>query len=238
MEITTDLVNRYAKGMIYKLCCKDANITEIYIGSTINKHRRKAHHKSVCNNPNSKMYNIRLYQFIRDNGGFDNWDLVILEEYPTENKNELTWKEREWIEKLKPALNSYRPIITTEEYCEYHKKYYEENSEQINERTKKYREENPEKISERTKKYYENNSEQIRERTKKYREENPEKVREISKKYRENNSEKLRERTKKNYENNREKVSEKNKERVKCEICNKDLARCSLTKHKKNIHNA
>jgi len=178
MEITTDLVNRYEKGMIYKLCCKDANITEIYIGSTINKHRRKAHHKSDCNNPNHTKYNLYVYQFIRENGGFDNWDLVILEEYPTENKNELVWKEREWIELLKPSLNSIRPAITTEECREYQKKYYEENTERICERTKIY------------------------------------------------------------YENNREKVSEKGKERVKCDICDKDLARCSLTKHKKNIHNA
>lgn len=203
MEITTDLVNRYAKGMIYKLCCKDANITEIYIGSTVNKHRRKAHHKTNCNNPNNRKYNIRLYQFIRENGGFDNWDLVILEEYPTENKNELVWKEREWIEQLKPVLNSYRPIITTEEKREKNRKYCEENPEKRRETQKKYYQENSEQCREYRKKYYEENSDQIREKK--------------NKKY-------------------SEKICEKMKERVKCDICDKDLARGSLTRHKKNIH--
>ena len=231
MEITTDLVNRYAKGMIYKLCCKDANITEIYIGSTVNKHRRKAHHKSVCNNPNHMSYNIRLYQFIRDNGGFDNWDLIILEEYPTENKNELTWKEREWVELLKPVLNSIRPIVTLNEINERDRKYRENNKEKRYEYQKIYYENNREQISESRKIYYEEKSEQIRENQKIYYENNKEKLCEYQKKYYEENSEKVKKKV-------NEKNKEKNKERVKCEICNKDLARCSLSRHKKTFHNA
>jgi len=208
MEATTDLENKYEKGKIYKLCCKDANITEIYIGSTVNHYRRKCHHKHSCNNPNSKNYNFYVYQFIRENGGFDNWDLVILEEYSAKNKNELTWKEREWVEQLKPVLNSRKPIVTLEECREYKKKWCEDNSEQK------------------------------RQTNKIYRENNPEKFREYQKIYRENNPEKLRERDRKYYEENREKLSEKRKERVKCDICDKDLSRASLTVHKKRIHNA
>lgn len=165
MATTSDLVNRYEKGMIYKLCCKDANITEIYIGSTVNKYRRKGNHKTVCNNPNSNKYNYYVYQFIRENGGFDNWDLVILEEYPTENKNELVWKEREYIELLKPALNSAkRPIVTTEEKIERDRKWYEENTEKISEIKKKWRENNPDEDRERNRKKYENNKQKIREK--------------------------------------------------------------------------
>ena len=48
----------YANGIIYKLCCLDPNITEIYIGSTTNKYRRKQQHKGICNNVNGKKYNI------------------------------------------------------------------------------------------------------------------------------------------------------------------------------------
>ena len=211
---------KYEKGKIYKLCCKDPAITEIYIGSTLNQYKRKNVHKSDCNNPNRKLYNMRLYQFIRDNGGFDNWNLIILEEYPAENKNELVWKEREWIEQLKPVLNSMnRPIITTEEYREYHKEYRKNNSEQLREYHKEYRKNNSEKISENQKIYYEENSEQRREYHKKWYEENSEKVRESKKKY-------------------YQKKNEKNKERVKCDICNKDLAKGSLLRHKKRIHNA
>jgi hypothetical protein len=223
MEATSDLVNRYEKGMIYKLCCKDANITEIYIGSTINKNRRKCQHKKECNNQNRKGYNFYVYQFIRDNGGFGNWDLVILEEYPAENKNELVWKEREWIEKLKPSLNSMnRPVITTEE-----------KKEKISQIQKKYRQNNLEKYCANQQNWCKNNPEKVRQITKKYRENNPEKVRQLTEKWRENNSEKIRE----YYKENSEKISEKRRERVNCDICNQELARASLSRHKKRIHN-
>jgi len=202
---------KYEKGKIYKLCCKDPTITEIYIGSTLNQYRRKHEHKGTCNNPNNRRYNLYVYQFIRENGGFENWDLVILEEYPTENKNELVWKEREYIELLKPALNCVkRPIITVEE-----------KSEQNRELERKRRENNPDKF---------------RERSRRYRENNPEKISEKGRRYRENNKQKISEYQKKHYENNKEKISEKGKERVNCNICNKEFARWSLSRHKKRIH--
>ena len=167
---------KYEKGKIYKLCCKDTSVTEIYIGSTLNQYRRKCEHKRKCenkrkcNDPNNKIYNFPVYQFIRDNGGFDNWDLIILEEYPAKNKNDLLWKEREWIEKLKPTLNSQRPIITTEELRglkrENQKNYYENNKEKVRESDKKYRKNNPEKIRQIAKKYYQENKEKIKERVK------------------------------------------------------------------------
>ena len=50
----------YTESMIYKLCCKDTTIEEIYIGSTTNFNRRKAEHKQVCNNTNKYGYNIKV----------------------------------------------------------------------------------------------------------------------------------------------------------------------------------
>ena len=43
----------YSKTIIYKLCCKDINITDIYVGHTTNFIKRKNEHKSDCNNPNN-----------------------------------------------------------------------------------------------------------------------------------------------------------------------------------------
>ena len=40
------------KKCVYKLKCKDTNITEFYIGSSINFKRRKYNHKSHSNNLN------------------------------------------------------------------------------------------------------------------------------------------------------------------------------------------
>ena len=62
----------YENGLIYKLCCKDANITDIYVGSTTNFKQRKKEHKADCHNENNKNYNRPVYKFIRENGG--NWE--------------------------------------------------------------------------------------------------------------------------------------------------------------------
>lgn len=188
-------LKRYQNGMIYKLCCKDTNIEDIYIGSTCNFSKRKHCHKNSCNNINNKCYNCYKYKFIRDNGGWDNWDMILIESYPCNNKLELHKKEREYIENLKPSLNSEIPSRQRKEYDNIYyinnkneiskqkKEYYKNNKEKI----KEYREENKEKIKE----YYKNNKDKINERNKEYRENNKDKVKEINKIYRENNKIKI-----------------------------------------------
>ena len=122
----------YSKSIIYKLCCKNPNITDIYIGSTTNFKKRKYDHKSSCNNEKNKNYNSKVYKFIRDNGGFENWEMIMLQEYNCENKKQLESQERYWIEKLKSILNCKIPTRTKQEYDidnkdkikEYQKEYY------------------------------------------------------------------------------------------------------------------
>ena len=75
-------------GTIYKLCCNDTDITEEYVGSTKNFNRRRASHKSNCNNEKSKEYNYNVYHFIRVNGGFNNWRMIQLEVVNYETKRE------------------------------------------------------------------------------------------------------------------------------------------------------
>jgi hypothetical protein len=144
----------YGEGLIYKICCKDASITDEYIGSTTNKNRRKQQHKTGCNNPNSKIHNQYVYQFIREHGGFDNWCMVIIEEHNCECKRQLETRERYWIEERKPTLNKCVPTRTKQEY-------YEQNKEQIIEYNKQYKEQNKEQILECNKQYKEKNKELI-----------------------------------------------------------------------------
>jgi hypothetical protein len=167
----------YGEGLIYKICCKDASITDEYIGSTTNKNRRKQQHKTSCNNPNSKIHNLHVYQFIRNNGGFDNFDLIVIEEYHCESKRQLEMKEREWIELLKPTLNKNIPTRSKQEY-------YEENKEQIIEYNKQYKEQNKEQILEYQKQHYEQYQKQ-------YKEQNKEKILDDAKRYYQQNKEKL-----------------------------------------------
>jgi len=164
----------YSKGLIYKLCCKDPNITDIYIGSTTNMRHRKCQHKTACNNPNDKAYNLKVYQNIREFGGWDNWTMVLVEYVNATCKQELQKEERVVIELLKPTLNYVIPTRTRKEYYEVHKekkseyskKYRELNRTNLLVKDKIKYEKNKEKILEQKKIYYEKNKEQIVEKKK------------------------------------------------------------------------
>ena len=101
----------YSKSLIYKLCCKDPLIEDIYIGSTTNMKVRKGQHKTHCNNKNDKRYNQNKYQFIRENGGFDNWDMIMIEEYSCNSKRELEKRERYWVDESDWDKENSAPVF-------------------------------------------------------------------------------------------------------------------------------
>ena len=76
----------YDNTCFYKICCKDTNIKEIYIGQTTDFTRRKYSHGHACYNDKRPDYNMRVYKFIRDNGGWDNWDMILIENCKCENR--------------------------------------------------------------------------------------------------------------------------------------------------------
>ena len=96
-------------SFIYKISCKNETIKDCYIGSTNNFKERIKKHKYSCNNENSNSYNLKLYKFIRDNGGFNNWKFDVIEELKTTDKNEMKKKERYYYELNNSTLNSYIP---------------------------------------------------------------------------------------------------------------------------------
>ena len=161
----------YSKGLIYKLCCKNPEIKEIYVGSTTNLIKRKYYHKYDCNNVNSKAYNHYKYQFIRDNGGFKNWSMILIENYACENKRELEKRERYFMELLNSTLNSYTPFLTEEEKKEqkkeYDKEWIENNKQHYKDYQKEYYEKYKTEIKEYNKQHYKNNKETINENRKK-----------------------------------------------------------------------
>lgn len=199
----------YSNTIIYKLCCNDPNITDVYVGSTTNWTNRKNEHKSNCNNENSEKYNLQVYTFIRDNGDWNNWSMIEIEKICCIDKLDAKKNERRHIELLGATLNSNIPSRTPQEYYkenkevitekkkEYSKQYRKNNIEKEQQRHKKYNEENKEKIKVKRRKTYENTIEKVQEQSKKYYEENIEKVRARHKKYYYENIEKERERKRK-----------------------------------------
>ena len=208
----------------------------------------KSHYKYWKKTNNNYVTSFNIVQY-------DDCDIILLENYSCQNKNELHARERHWIEQLN-CVNKIVPTRTQKEYREDNidqiKEYdnnrhhnERKNNEQYQEKVKEYREQNKEKKTESDKKYYNNNKEKIKETVAEYRSENKEKIAEINKTYRENNKEKIAE-INKIYQN-RPEVKKKNKERLKkyrekitCDICNCEIARDSINKHnisKKHINN-
>ena len=121
----------YSKIIIYKICCKDVDVKEIYVGHTKDLIRRRQAHKQSCYNENNKEHNQYKYQFIRENGGWDNWSLIPNEEYPCENVNQALIRERYWVETLQAELNKQIPSRNKKEYCEINKNNICEKSKKI-----------------------------------------------------------------------------------------------------------
>jgi len=150
----------YKNSVIYRIYCKNQDIKDCYIGSSKCIYFRMNCHKSVCYNKTISYYNLKIYKFIRNNGGWDNFDYEILEYYPCNNFEELRQKEQEYIEKLNPSLNdapSYRTEEFKKERIKMNKKIWnqsENGKESSRKKTKKLMN-NPEKY----KKKLENKSE-------------------------------------------------------------------------------
>lgn len=125
----------YQKSVIYKIVSNNPDILDCYVGSTTNFNKRKASHKALHNNPNSTKYNFPIYKYIRDNGGWDNFDMILIENYPCDNQNELHARERHFIENLKANLNRVIPTRTPKEYREGHR----EEKKEINKKYQEYR---------------------------------------------------------------------------------------------------
>jgi hypothetical protein len=104
---------------IYKICCDDCP-DYIYVGSTKSLIKRKYDHKH-----SSKVRNQKLYTTIRENGGWDNWRMIVLEEcdetIDTKRKAEI--KEEEYRVKLNANLNERPSYLSKESKKERDDKY-------------------------------------------------------------------------------------------------------------------
>lgn len=106
----------YSKTVMYKIVSKDETIPDMYIGHTTNiKQRRIKHYEGVIYFNPKKDY--KVYKFIRANGGWDNFNLVVIEEYPCSKCDEARLRERYWYDLLNPTLNDRKPICSKMEYC-------------------------------------------------------------------------------------------------------------------------
>ena len=103
----------YSNTIIYKIFCIDKTITDVYIGHTTNFTQRKSQHKISCGNSDNK---LKIYNIIRQNGGWNNWNMVEISKYNCKDKTEARIKELFHYEELNSTLNSCPPWVDKSKY--------------------------------------------------------------------------------------------------------------------------
>ena len=138
----------------------------VYVGSTTNFSQRKSTHKWLCNHEEGKDFTIPIYCHIRNNGGFDCFEVIPIKSLKLENKTQLLIAEQAEIDGHRTLVNSYKAHTTIEELKQYHKQYHEEHKAELNEKTKKYRQEHKAEIKLYNKQYKEEHKAEINEKMK------------------------------------------------------------------------
>ena len=97
VPIEDELAKEEGNCVVYLLHSDDSNQT--YVGKSINESKRKQGHLKSC----LEDKNQNVHKHIMETGGFDNWNMSILERLDKPEK--LQEREQYWIDKLKPSLN-------------------------------------------------------------------------------------------------------------------------------------
>jgi group I intron endonuclease len=95
-------MNKYT---IYQIIHKQ--FPHCYIGCTKDLNRRIAVHKTYCNQQKSRY----LYDKMNLNGGWDAYDVVILEEFVCMSRTDAETRENYWIKKMESdmmIMNTYK----------------------------------------------------------------------------------------------------------------------------------
>lgn len=135
---------------IYKIQCGD----EIYIGSTRDFVQRRAMHKSQCSNETCKAYARRIYDIIRQSGGWNSKMMSPIEVYECLTSIEARIREQHWIREYNPTLNTRQAHQTPEEKHEYIRQYNIANRDALSEYRHQYYIDNREKKTKYYREYY------------------------------------------------------------------------------------
>ena len=113
----------YNKTEIYKIIHCDPDKDFCYVGHTTNFTERKKSHKRAYTYESETYHHLKVYQMIRENGGWDNFKMVFIEKWSCENLREAQAREQHWIDTLKPNMNDSMAQRSS-------KQYYQDTKEQ------------------------------------------------------------------------------------------------------------
>ena len=193
----------FSKAKIYKLVSNKSS--DVYIGSCIIElSKRLSNHKSKSNECVSKS------MFIND----AIISIVLIEDYPCENKNQLKARELHYITTLQ-CINKNKPFVCDIQIIngdnkEWKKQYSIENAEQIKQYQQQYQLENVEHIKQQKKQYNIVHAEEIKQQQKQYILEHKEKKKQRDKQYRLEHKEEIKQKKKQYYLNKKAQLTNTN----------------------------
>jgi hypothetical protein len=214
------MANKYNNGKIYII--HNTKNDWKYIGSTTKQYlcERMSSHRTE----GKKMKTQKLYNAMSELG-VENFYIELLEPFPCESKEELEKREGELQRQYDTINNGYNHKVAGRTA----KEYKQENNGKIKEYMKTYRENKKEELQLYSKEYYYSHKEECNKKYKDWYEEHKEHRQDYNKNYYHENKAKLKE---KHYA----KLKEYQAQRVKCDLCDKEMRRDNLSKHKKKIH--
>jgi hypothetical protein len=135
-----------------------------YIGSCEDMKNRRYGHTYNFTNENSGNYYNKLYCFMRENGGWDNFDMVEICKCDIDMLREMEQYHKDFI---KPSLNTYNAYVSEEDKrinkSNNRRVYYKQNKERINKQNKEDYYNNREKRLEQKQEYNKQNKDKIKE---------------------------------------------------------------------------
>ena len=120
----------YKLGKIYKIISDQTK--DIYIGSTCEPtlaRRIFQHRVGYKRFLNGKSNYVTSYEILK----YDDAQIILLENWPCNNKDELHQRERYWIENTQNYVNKYIPYKSVDEKKDFFKNYYTQNKKAYNE---------------------------------------------------------------------------------------------------------
>jgi hypothetical protein len=134
----------YALGKVYKII--DNTNDQCYVGSTcepILARRLAGHVRDYKCYLNGKRNYVSSFEILK-NG---NYDIILVENFPCGNKDELHARERHWTNEI-PCINKIKcqGIIAEIGQVEYHKQFFKQYYDANKEKIKAYSEDNKEKL--------------------------------------------------------------------------------------------
>lgn len=156
-------MDRYSRAKIYRIV---GGSGKTYYGSTcVSLSRRLSKHKAVYKQwLEGKTHYISSFEILAE----EEYDIVLVEEFPCDNKEQLHMRERYWIES-NDCVNIVVPGRTDKEYYETHK-------DKVAKRQKQYRDLNKDKVAKRVKQYYETHKDKVAKPVKQYKKTHKDKI--------------------------------------------------------------